>query len=159
MLVHMHEIFASRETRGKIEADQRRQLAARAASAEVPAAGSRAPSAPSAHAAANSDYLREQQQQQSLIRRDQDQSLDKIGNTLDRLNEMAVTIDAELKEQDKILTDIDTEMDTAQSKMDGAIKSVEKLLKTKDKCQLCVIVGLTLTFIVVAIITIYTLTG
>ena len=71
---------------------------------------------------------------------------------------MAVTIDSELKEQDKILADIDSEMDTAQSKMDGAIKSVEKLLKTKDKCQLMVIAGLTLVFIIVAVIAIYVIT-
>ena len=149
----MNDVFTSRETRGKIESDQRKQLAARA-SDEVAAVGSRAPAGPSAHTQANADYLRDQAQAQTQLRKEQDQGLDKIGNTLDRLNEMAVTIDSELKEQDKILADIDTEMDSAQNKMDGAIKSVEKLLKTKDKCQLCVIAGLTLTFVIVAIITI-----
>ena len=149
----MNDVFTSRDTRGKIESDQRKQLAARA-SDEVAAVGSRAPAGPSAHTQANADYLRDQAQAQAQLRKEQDQGLDKIGNTLDRLNEMAVTIDSELKEQDKILADIDTDMDSAQNKMDGAIKSVEKLLKTKDKCQLCVIAGLTLTFVIVAIITI-----
>ena len=157
MLVHMNGVFTSRETRGKIEADQRKQLAARA-SDEVAAVGSRAPAGPTAHNLANADFLRDQAQQQSQLRREQDQGLDKIGNTLDRLNEMAVTIDSELKEQDKILADVDAEMDVAQNKMDGAIKSVEKLLKTKDKCQLCVIAGLTLVFIIVAVIAIYVIT-
>jgi t-SNARE complex subunit (syntaxin) len=120
----------------------------------VAAVGSRAPAGPSAHTQANADYLRDQAQAQAQLRKEQDQGLDKIGNTLDRLNEMAVTIDSELKEQDKILADIDTEMDSAQNKMDGAIKSVEKLLKTKDKCQLCVIAGLTVTFVIVAMIAI-----
>ena len=151
----MNDVFTSRETRGKIESDQRKQLAARAVE-EVSAVGSRAPSA---HTVANDAYLRDQRQQQQEMRREQDLSLDKLGSGLDRLNEMATTIDSELKDQDKILTDIDAEMDVAQNKMDGAIGAIAKLMKTKDKCQICVIVGLVITFVIVAIIAIYTLTG
>jgi t-SNARE complex subunit (syntaxin) len=50
-------------------------------------------------------------------------------------------------------------IDSAQGKMDAAIKQVEKLLKTKDKCQLATIVGLTLTFVIVAIIAFYVVTS
>jgi len=103
--------------------------------------------------------MRQQGQAQATIRRDQDQTLDKMGNTLDRLSEMAHTIDSELKEQDKILTDVEEGIDSAQGKMDAAIKQVEKLLKTKDKCQLATIVGLTLTFVIVAIIAFYVVTS
>jgi len=154
----MHQTFTSPETRGKIQSDQRKQLAARAVE-DVEAAGSRAPAGPSSYHVANDDYMRQQGQAQATIRRDQDQTLDKMGNTLDRLSEMAHTIDSELKEQDKILTDVEEGIDSAQGKMDAAIKQVEKLLKTKDKCQLATIVGLTLTFVIVAIIAFYVVTS
>jgi len=78
---------------------------------------------------------------------------------LSRVNEMAVTISSELKEQEKILDDVETSMDVAQGKMDGAIAGIEKLLKTKDKCQLMTICTLVVVFMVVAIIAFYMLTG
>ena len=45
-------------------------------------------------------------------------------------------------------------MDEAQGKMDAAIKGVEKLLKTKDRCQLFTIGALVVVFVIVAIIAI-----
>lgn len=162
----MHEVYFSRETAGKIQADQKRLLQQRAADEVNAAAGVGGSSGavnrregPNAYNMANSDYLKDQSQQQATIRRDQDQTLDKMGNALDRLNEMAVTIDTELREQDKILEDIDNEIDVAQGKMDQAIKQVEKLLKTKDKCQLATIAGLVITFIIVAVIAFYVVTN
>jgi hypothetical protein len=163
-LIGMHEVYFSRETAGKIQADQKRLLQQRAADEVNQAAGvgsgaGATAKGPNAYNMANSDYLKDQSQQQATIRREQDQQLDKMGNALDRLNEMAVTIDTELREQDKILEDIDTEIDVAQGKMDQAIKQVEKLLKTKDKCQLATIAGLTITFIIVAVIAFYVVTN
>ncbi len=47
------------------------------------------------------------------------------------------------------IDDIDKSTDTAQSKMDNALKSIEKLLKTKDRCQLCTIFALVVIFVIV----------
>lgn len=58
-----------------------------------------------------------------------------------------------------MLADIEEETDRAQGKMDGAIKKVQKLLKTKDNCQLATIAGLTIAFIIVALIAFYVVTG
>jgi len=152
----MSRIFKSPETRAKLEGDKRRLLQARSAADVATAASSRPPSA---YSAANSDYVRGHAQEQAQLRREQDAGLDRMGNSLDRLAEMADTIGNELKEQDKILTDVSEDIDKTQSKMDGAMRSIEKLLKTKSTCQLAVIAGLTLTFVIVAVIALYTITG
>ena len=152
-LAHMRSVYYGREAKAKQDADQRKELHARAvAEADSTARGI------GAHGRANADYMREQGQQQATLRREQDVALGSLSTSLSRVNEMAVTISSELKEQEKILDDVEQGMDTAQGKMDGAIASVEKLLKTKDKCQLMAICGLTLTFIIVAIITFWVLT-
>jgi hypothetical protein len=88
----------------------------------------------------------------------QDLALGSLSGSLSRVNEMAVTISSELKEQEKILDDVETSMDAAQGKMDGAIAGIEKLLKTKDKCQLMTICSLTLVFIILACIAMYIIT-
>ncbi len=159
-LLAMRSVATGHETRGKIESDKRKQLQARAAEDVAGARGGvSGPPAPSSFNVANSEYVREHAQAQTLMRREQDASLDTMSSALDRIGEMATTIDNELREQDAILVDVDRDMDTAQGKMDSAIKGVEKLLKTKDKCQLATIVCLVVVFLIVAIVAFYQLTG
>lgn len=148
----MRGVFFGRETKAKVEGDARKELHSRAASEADSAARSGG-----AHAKANADYMREQAQAQQTLRREQDVALGSLSGSLSRVNEMAVTISTELEEQNKIIEDIDTSMDAAQSKMDGAIASVEKLLKTKDKCQLMTICSLIALFILVGFIAMYML--
>lgn len=171
-LVEMHEVFNSRETRGKIEADAKRELASRA-EADVYGGGGAAAGAaggaaarggvgtkpPSAYTAANAAYLGEKRQEMAQIRREQDTTLDSMASGLDRLGEMARGMEDELKEQAGILEDVENEIDATQGKMDATIKHVEKLLQTKDKCTLITIASLTVAFVIVAIVAIYTLTG
>ena len=153
-LAAMRAGFHGREAKAKLDADARKELHARAV-AEADASARHG----GAHAQANSDYLREQSAQQQMLRREQDAALGSLSGSLSRVNEMAVTISSELKEQEKILEDVEQGMDVAQTKMDGAIGSIEKLLKTKDRCQLLTICGLTLTFIILAIVTFYVVMG
>jgi hypothetical protein len=116
----MRGVFYGRETKAKMEGDARKELHSRAvAEADGAAAGG------SAHHRANADHLRDQSQAQQMLRREQDLALGSLSGSLSRVNEMAVTISSELKEQDKILEDVDSAMDTAQGKMDSAIKSIE----------------------------------
>jgi syntaxin 6 len=111
-----------------------------------------------AYNASNSDYLRDQSQTQAQIRNEQNESVDKLSSGLSRVKELAVAIDAEVREQDEMLKDIDTEVDVAQNKMDSAISHIEKLLKTKDRCTLCTIFILVIAFVAVAITAFYVLT-
>lgn len=143
----MKAVFTSRETTAKLEGDAKRDLTARAAREADSAARSQ-----NAYTMANSDFVKDQQSQQTMIRREQDQVLDKMASGLDTLKEMAVAIDTELQDQGKMLEDIETEVDTAQNKMDAAMKGIQKLLKTKDNCQLATIFGLVLIFVIVTAI-------
>lgn len=105
----MNAVFKSRETQGKLEADQRRELSAR-----ITAERDSAAREGSAYTRANAGYMNDQQQAQQQIRREQDVVLDKMGSGLDTLKEMAVAIDTELQEQGKMIDDIDKEVDEAQ---------------------------------------------
>lgn len=143
----MKSTFGSRETQGKLESDQRKELATRMSSERDSAARGQ-----NAYTQANASFNKDQLAQQATIRREQDQSLDALGSGLDTLKEMAVAIDAELKDQEKMIDDVDKGVDEAQGKIDGALKSVEKLLKTKDRCQLITIFVLVVVFIIVAFV-------
>ena len=139
----MRDAFGGRETTSKMEADNRRELHSRQ-SVEANAEAQRQ----NTYTMANRDYMNDQAQQQSTIRREQDQSLDKMSSSLDRLGQMAREIDTELKDQDKIIEDIDRNVDDVQGRMDSAIKGVEKLLKTKNRCQLATIAILVLILVI-----------
>jgi chromosome segregation ATPase len=151
----MRSVFFSRETKGKLDSDQKAELHKRTAS-EVDSlrAGGSSSSAASlnSYQRSNEDYMKDHAQQQLTMRREQDEALGSLSNSLSRVNEMAVTIKTELSEQDKILDDIDKDMDVAQGKMDQALGAIEKLLKTKDRCQLWTILILVVVFVIVAIV-------
>jgi t-SNARE complex subunit (syntaxin) len=143
----MKATYTSRDTQGKMESDSRKELTSRMAAERDSAARGQ-----SSYTRANSDFVKDQANLQQTVRREQDASLDKLGSGLDTLKEMAVAIDAELKDQEKMIEDVDKGVDEAQGKLDGAIKSVEKILKTKDKCQLATIFILVVVFLIVAIV-------
>ena len=142
-VANMRATFGSRETAGKMEADARKELASRVARETDGAARGG-----SAYTKANADFIKEQGGAQATIRREQDVVLDKMSSSLDTLKEMSQAIDAELKDQEKMVDDIDKTTDEAQGKMDGALKSIEKMLKTKDRCQLITIFALVVIFVI-----------
>jgi hypothetical protein len=142
-VINLRAEFFSPEVKGKLSADERRALAKKVArEAEDSARGS------GAHAQGNAEFLRGAGSEQQQIRRNQDVVLDKMSHGLDTLNEMALAIDSELKDQEKMVDDIDQKTDEAQGKMDGAIKGIEKLLKTKNNCQLATIAALVIIFVI-----------
>ena len=77
----------------------------------------------------------------------------KLGEGLTTLKEMASAINSELQEQEVIVDDIDRATDKAQTQMDAAIKTMEKLTGSKNSCQLCTIVILVVIFVVGACLT------
>ena len=128
--------FHSPDVQGKLASDERRALAKRMRDADDARPQT-------AHAQGNAAHLAATGNEQLVVRKQQDVVLDKMSAGLDTLNEMAVVIDAELKDQDKILEDIDTQTTAAQNKMDQAIKHIEKLIGkpgccSGNSCQLCV---------------------
>jgi hypothetical protein len=143
----MLSVYNSPETQGRINADRKRELNARQ-SQEVAVTSQRQ----NAYTAANSAFVSDQQQQQQAIRESQDQTLGKMGNALDTLDIMAREIKDELDSQNVILEEVEREVDVAQSKMDHAMKGIQKLLGTKSTCQIAIIAGLVVAFVIVAAI-------
>ena len=143
VVANMRSVYNGRETAGKMESDARKELATRARSEADGAAKGQ-----NSYNKANAEHLKDGGQVQQTIRREQDVVLDKMSSSLDTLKEMSQAIDAELKDQEKMVDDIDKNVDEAQGKMDGALKSIEKMLKTKDRCQLFTIFALVLIFVI-----------
>lgn len=153
-LAFVKDGISGRETMGRLEYLQRQELHSRQDAVRQDAARQQ-----NSYTRANADFMGHHQQQQDQVRREQDVTLDKMGSALDRLGDMAREMDAELQEQDKIIEDVDRKVDEAQGKMDHAIKQVEKLLQTKDKCQLATIGILVGLFIITAMIAFMRLTN
>ncbi len=77
----------------------------------------------------------------------QDKNLDSLGQAVDRLGEIGRTINEEVKEQGVLLDKLGNEVDDASGRMNTVQAALEKLLKTKDGCQIWTIVILALILI------------
>ena len=108
--------------------------------------------AQSSYTKGNASYMADQGQAQATIRREQDQSLDKLSGGLDMLKEMGSAINDELQTQEKMADDIEKKIDANQSQFDTVTKGIEKLTGTKDRCQLATIFILVLVFVIVTAI-------
>lgn len=93
------------------------------------------------------------QQEQKIAA--QDGKLLVLGQGVDNLGMHAKVINTELKEQDKILDELGTDMDNAGDKMNVVMASLSKLLKTKDGCQLWTIVILAVVLIILVALIIW----
>lgn len=146
-IAEMNSTYNSRRTAGKIDNDKRALLTARSATSAGSGSGARNP-----YGAAHDDFIGEQKQRQEMIRKQQEEHLDGLGESVDRLGAMASSIHVELAEQDRMLEELDRDVDEAQGSMDQAMKQIQKLLQTKDKCQLWTIFLLTITFLILTIV-------
>eukprot|EP00042_Codosiga_hollandica_P052354 m.662663 g.662663 ORF g.662663 m.662663 type:complete len:248 (-) comp58477_c0_seq1:5006-5749(-) len=91
-------------------------------------------------------------QQQSTMDR-QDETVIRIGEKVQTLKEIGNIIHDELDEQDSLLNDLDTNMDSAQGKLSATLAKVDKALAlSKDKKQVCCICVLILAIILLIIL-------
>lgn len=104
----------------------------------------------------NERFLRDETMRQQQLLSEQDQSLDGLHTSVTRLNDVAVTINHEIKTQSKMIDDLSSEVDTAHEQMNFVMDRMSKLLKTKDKCQLGLIIVLCLVLVVMLFLVIYT---
>lgn len=92
----------------------------------------------------NDDYIRNQRLITQNNISQQDEQLNTLGLAVDKLGSLGRDINQEIKEQTVILTKLDTDLDDAGNKMNIVMFSLSKLLKTKNNCQIYVIVMLML---------------
>ena len=98
----------------------------------------------------NTKFVRSQQQQTKEMIGQQDVQLNSLGQAVDRLEGMGRTINTELKEQNRLLDDLDNDLDEAGEKMNFVMAKLSKLLKTKDGCQIWTIVILAVILVILS---------
>ena len=105
--------------------------------------------------AENTHFIVDKQAEARMIMQQQDEDLSELGQGVDRLNQMSMGINQELQTQNRMLDDLDRDIDEAAEKMNFVMGKLAKLLKTKDTCQICVILALTFILIVLILLVMY----
>jgi len=97
---------------------------------------------------------RAQQSHRQIIAR-QDQDLTDLARATSRLGEAAVTINHELQDQQRMLNELDREVDRQTEKMSYVTRKTAQLLQTSDTKQIYMIFCLTALCVVLFLINIY----
>ncbi|KAL3672214.1 hypothetical protein V7S43_002876 [Phytophthora oleae] len=104
----------------------------------------------------NERFLEDETQRQQQVMREQDQSLAGLQTDITRLHGVTVEISSEVKNQNKMLDDLTDDVEEAQERMNFVMGRLSKLLKTKDKCQLGLILFLVAVLVVMIFLVVYT---
>jgi chromosome segregation ATPase len=70
----------------------------------------------------------------------QDETLTELARVTDRLGQTALVINTELQDQQRLLTELDRDIDRQQEKMNYVMGKMAKLLKTNDTKQLMMVI-------------------
>ena len=134
--------LSSQRTRDKIGFDKRSALTGNGGSGKSIEKQSRN---------ANTNFLQQNMDEQKEIRGQQDEILDNMSAGADTLSDMAKTLNTQLDEEAQLLAQFELEMEEAQAKMNVVLRSMAKLLKTKNTCQLWLILFLIITICILSI--------
>ncbi|KAG6620003.1 Syntaxin 6 [Phytophthora cinnamomi] len=104
----------------------------------------------------NERFLQDETQRQQQIMQEQDRSLAGLETDITRLHGVTVEISNEVNKQNKMLDDLTDDVEEAQERMNFVMGRLSKLLKTKDKCQLGLILFLVAVLVVMIFLVIYT---
>ncbi len=86
----------------------------------------------------------------------QDDTLDDLNQAVVRVGHMADTIHEEIGSQNNMLKSLEEDLADAEEQLGVVMGRLAKLLKTKNKCQLGLIVVLTLVVLVLFFLVLYT---
>lgn len=87
------------------------------------------------------------------VLRDQDEQLDRLGDTIGRQRDLSIQIGDELDEQVNMLDDVEDHVDRHQSTLDRARKSLGDVArKSRDNKQLTIILILIIVLVLLIII-------
>lgn len=146
----IQDSVTSRQALGKIDADRRQALGTSSSS-------SRAPDERQAQASReNEAFMERQRQEQAQLIAQQDQDLTLFSQSAQRLRETAQAINVELQDQQKMLEELDDDIDKETEKLNFVMKRIGRLLKTSDNKQLCLIIGLVVLLLVLVFLVINT---
>ena len=103
----------------------------------------------------NENKIEKTKQSHKQIMARQDQDLTDLAKATTRLGEAAVTINYELQDQQRMLNDLDREVDRTTEKMNYITRKTAQLLKTTDTRQIYMIFVLTCICALLFLINIY----
>ncbi|CEG36328.1 af404749_1syntaxin 6 [Plasmopara halstedii] len=104
----------------------------------------------------NKRFLKEETQRQQQVMQEQDQSLEGLHTDITRLHNVTVEISSEVQQQNKMLDELTNDVDEAQERMNFVMGSLSKFLKTKDTCQLGLILFLMAVLVIMVFLVVYT---
>lgn len=145
-LREIHTAMRSQRTRDKVGADKRAALTAASSTHALNNQSNK-----NGGTNANTDFMQQNMDEQKEIRGQQDEILDNMSAGVDTLGNMAKTLNTQLDEEAQLLAQFELEMEEAQAKMNVVLRSMAKLLKTKNTCQLWLIVFLIVTIGILSI--------
>mmetsp|Transcript_124946 Transcript_124946/g.347880 ORF Transcript_124946/g.347880 Transcript_124946/m.347880 type:complete len:248 (+) Transcript_124946:126-869(+) len=101
-------------------------------------------------------FRREQQALQRQLIESQEDELNQLSKTTEMLGVTAHTINVELEGQQRMLDELNLDIDMETQKMSGIMKGAGQVLKTSNKWQIFTIVGLVLAFFLMLWLLIFT---
>lgn len=104
----------------------------------------------------NEAFLHGQKQQQETMIAHQDEQLTELSKCAERLGNTATVINQELADHQRMLQELDEDIDKETEKLGFVMKRVGRLLKTNDRGQLCLIAVLAGLFILLLFLVIQT---
>lgn len=101
----------------------------------------------------NDDFIQSESDRQLLLIRQQDEELDELSASVQRIGGVGLTIHDELIAQDKIIDELGTEMDSTSNRLDFVQKKVAMVMKKASaKGQIMMILFLIGLFIVLFVL-------
>lgn len=104
----------------------------------------------------NTAFIVDSQARASLLMQHQDETLDELDAAVTRVGHMAGNINEEIGQQNKMLKEMEDDLDDAEQQLGMVMGKLAKFLHTKDRFQLGTIVILFLTAIVLIFLVVYT---
>lgn len=96
----------------------------------------------------NTNFIVNSQARTSLLMQHQDETLDELDDAVTRVGHIAGNIHDEIGQQNKILTEMEEDLDRAEEELGMVLGKLARFLKTKDRWQLSTILFLTVVAIV-----------
>ncbi|CAJ1971404.1 unnamed protein product [Sphenostylis stenocarpa] len=105
----------------------------------------------------NDDFIESESDRQMLLIKRQDEELDELSISVQRIGGVGLTIHEELLAQEKIIDELGNEMDSTSNRLDFVQKKVAMVMKKASaKGQIMMILGLLALFILLFILVFFT---
>mmetsp|Transcript_19464 Transcript_19464/g.27386 ORF Transcript_19464/g.27386 Transcript_19464/m.27386 type:complete len:339 (-) Transcript_19464:125-1141(-) len=103
----------------------------------------------------NTDLIEDTHASAQLMMHQQDETLDELDEAVTRVGTIAGTINEELGQQNKMLDELEEDLKDVEENLGIVMGKLAKVLKTKNKCQLGIIICLMATVVILVFLIVY----